>query len=413
MRTSNGDCPMNDEYKSTIPQDPQKGSSLETDKPPLTHFHSGQRLLDRYDIFGYKKGGFGIVYFVEDFKTGWEYAVKTFKPEYLNDISSIEQFKSEVDFWVNLDPHPHIVKAHFVEIIDDQPYLFLDYVKGGAQATLRDWLSQSKPFDLGQAIVFFYQLCLGMEFANQRGEIAHLDLKPENILIDQEGILKITDFGLANHVQIQQGQYSRLSSGTWPYASPERFLNQVEDTRSDIYSVGVILYEMLTGELPYPFQLSNDPITHLKQLEDFHKRDGMYGVGNKIYWSGVAGYDDEVLSTLLSGCLTHDPSDRFRDFTLLLDLLVQRFDLSPIANAEPSEVDLHKQAQAMEKIGNYSKALSLYNELLERNPENANFWLETARVLRKNGQVKSAQSFLQRARDIDPALEQAWDNPTS
>ncbi len=259
---------MDDGYQPTLPQSNQ--SNRNEPKYNRKGFADiGQKLLNRYEIFRIKQGGFGIVYLVTDLKTGQEYAVKTYKHEFAYLTVNIEQFLSEVNFWINLEPHPNIVKAHFVEVIDERPYLFLDYVDGGITTSLRDWIRQGQ-ITKDQAVDFAYQLCLAMEFANQKTEIVHGDLKPENILIDKEGTLKVTDFGLAHRVQISNGRYPRLGMGSWPYASPERLKGEVEDARSDIYSFGVLFYEMLTGKLPYPFPLLDSAEKLEKQFFNFH-----------------------------------------------------------------------------------------------------------------------------------------------
>ena len=360
----------------------------------------GQKLLDRYEIFGIREGGFGVVFFVTDEKTQRDYAVKTYKPEFAHLLPSIEQFHAEVNFWIALDPHPNIVKAHFVEIIQGQPYLFLDYIAGGV--SLRDRL-RSVTLEKEQAIEFAYQLCLAMDFANQNLEIVHGDLKPENILIDPNGILKVTDFGLAHRVQVSQGQYPRLSMGSWPYAAPERFRGEVEDSRSDIYSFGVILYELLTGKLPYPFALNQAPQDLFKQFSSFHWERGAHHLSHRMYYGALFDPSDGIIVKCLD-----DQAERYLNFAGLRRSFEHQFKLVPrpyITPVKPDEDDLHQRALSLHKIGHFGEALSLYNRLLQQHPNQAILWFDAAQTLLAVGQGETARSFLQRAIELDPALK--------
>jgi len=323
------------------------------------------------EIFRYRVVG-PPGYSVTDLKTNREYAVKTYKPEFANKHLSVEQFKAEAAFWLNLEPHPNIVRAYFVEVIQGQPYLFMEYVNGGSATSLRDWLRYG-PLGESQAIHFAYQLCLGMEFANRAGEIAHGDLKPENLLIDRHDVLKIADFGLAHRIEVKDGKYARAEASTWAYAPPERFANQPVDGRWDIFAFGVIFYEMLTGKLPYLFELSHDPHVQFKQLSDFHEREGMRELSKALYYDGIPGCDQD-LGVLLNSCL-HD-LDRTRDFKDVRQMMEWRFarDL-PVASAALSFTDLCRQANSYSKIGRYSQALSILNRLLVHYPEDGRLWL--------------------------------------
>lgn len=390
-----------DDYQPTLQQNDELGSHKNTEYRQ-EFWQLGQRLLDRYEIFGIRQGGFGIVYFVTDVETKQDYAVKTYKPEFAHSLQNIEQFQTEVRFWINLERHPNIVKAHFVEVIHERPYLFMDYVTGGAVTSLRDWLRRAK-LSNDQAFGFAYQLCLAMEFANQKAEIVHGDLKPENILIDGNGILKVTDFGLAHRLQISQGQYPRLNMGSWPYAAPERFKREVEDCRSDIYSFGIILYELLTGKLPYPFELSQSPKALFKQLSDFHAGRGAHHLSEQLYYGGLSDPSGGIIVKCID-----DQAERYLNFTGLRRSLEHRFKLAPSkydASMKPRGEDLHQRALALHKTGHFSEALSLYNSLLQQHPSEAILWFDAAQTLFAIGQADTARSFMKRACELDPIIE--------
>lgn len=417
---------MQDEYQPTSQSD-----ALSGEPPAWAEYRRGfpllgQKLLDRYEIFQVREGGFGVVFGVTDLKTNREYAAKTYKPEFAGKHLSVEQFKAEVAFWLNLEPHPNIVRAYFVEVIQDQPYLFMEYVNGGSATSLRDLLRYGSLGE-SQAIHFAYQLCLGMEFANREGEVAHGDLKPENLLIDRHDVLKITDFGLAHQIEVKDGKYARAAAVTWAYAPPEMFASQPVDSRWDIFAFGVIFYEMLTGKLPYPFELSHDPHVQFKQLSDFHEREGMREVTKALYYDGIPGCEESV-GVLLNSCLHHDP-ERMQGFKEVRQSMEQHLARylpvtsnpvspgfiqdAPVSSAALSFMDLRRQAYSLSKIGHYSQALSILNRLLVHYPEDGRLWLEAGINLLAVGNKSSAYQFMQRAMRLNPQLveEQPWLKP--
>lgn len=147
-------------------------------------------LAEHYQILFDKTGGTGVVIGVRERETGKKYAVKTLQSVYWSDLERIEQFKSEAQFWMNLQPHDHIVEAYEVKIYNHQPYLFVEYVEGDGLLSLHDWL-QGGALETEQAILFAYQLCVGMadarlkvalKSAGVQDEIVHLDLTPGNVL---------------------------------------------------------------------------------------------------------------------------------------------------------------------------------------------------------------------------------------
>ena len=389
-----------EKYQPTRRSEEIPSSPLSDSSPGLPAL--GSRLLNRYEIFGIRQGGLGVVYLVTDRQTGQQYAIKTYKPEFKHLAPGIEQFRSEVEFWINLEPHPNIVKAHFVEVVDGQPHLFMEYVDGGTRTSLRDWMRQG-PLSREQAAGFAYQLCLAMEFANRTTEIVHGDLKPENILIDSNGVLKVTDFSLAHRVQISQGSYPRLQMGSWPYASPERFKGEVEDARSDMYSFGILFYEMLTGQLPYPFPLLDQAEGMEAQLRHFHLGRGGHELCQEFYYGSRTDPTNEILLKCLD-----DQAERFINFSGLRKSLEKRFSIDPAqytSRLGSAGTDLHQRALALHRIGRFSEAMLLYNTLLQRHPYSAVLWFDAAQTLSAAGQHETAEAFLKRARELDSSVD--------
>ena len=156
----------------------------------------GDWIGDRFEIFDVHEGGMSLVYVVHDHlgKSGRTVvALKTLKDELLGHKIRRSRFATECRLWVQLGQHPNIVQAHAVEIIEGKPYVVLELVQGG---DLVRWIG-SRRLNLVQALRFGVQFCQGMEHATRQGLSCHRDIKPGNLLITEDGVLKITDFGLA------------------------------------------------------------------------------------------------------------------------------------------------------------------------------------------------------------------------
>ena len=397
-----------DEYQPTQKQD-LSGFSPEINEYQQGFGLLGKRLFDRYEIFEARQGGVGQVYFVTDLVNQQEYAVKTIRPEYLP-VFPVDQFVQEIDFWLQMEPDPHIVRAHFVEMADRVPYLFLERVYGGPQTSLRDRLRASGPMSEESSAALIYQLCQGMEFANQKGEIVHADLKPENILIDSKLVLKITDFGLAHRLRVIQGKYPKVQMGSWPYAPPERFKDEIENCQSDIYSVGILWYEMLTGRYPFSLSLDKDSQRQYQQLKEYHATGN--DLGTAIYYGGIPG-NFSAASEIISGCLMESASQRYRNFTTLRELLEDAYPRLKYENRDtgiPFSQNLYERAGSLMKIGQYSQALRLFNRLLQKQPRNARYWMDAGLCYLGVEHESQGISCIKTALSIEPGLESELDS---
>jgi serine/threonine protein kinase len=354
----------------------------------------GARVLDQYEIFEVNEGGFGYVLGLIDVRTEERIAAKIPK-QHDGRASSLEEFTKEVTIWVDLAPHNNIVTARSVREIHGVPALFMDFVDGPVFRTLRELLRMARP-SLETTIDYGYQICLGMEAANNNREVVHMDLKPENLMIEKGKTVKITDFGLAHRVRVTNGAYEKRYAGSWPYAAPERFADQPCDSRSDIYSLGVILYEMLTGTFPYPFELSDDPAEAYRQLRDFHASDGMDRVSNDLYNGGIPGVERQV-TDVVSTFVNPSRGERSRSFGQALSLM-QQLGAKPASGQALGLTVLERLARAegLQAVGEHSAALSILNRLLIEEPGNGALYLAAAKSLDATGDSKTAQSFRER-----------------
>jgi len=190
-------------------------------------------------------GGMGEVYLAEDTELNRKVALKFLPPHLCQDADCRARFKREAQAAAKLN-HPNIVTIHEVSEFNGLPYIAMEHLEG---QSLRELIAQ-KNFSLSRAIDIAIQLCEGLQEAHSRG-IVHRDIKPSNITCDGKGRCKILDFGLAAVKGDKKLTKSGSTLGTLHYMSPEQTRGEEVDRRSDIFSLGVLLYEMITGQLPF------------------------------------------------------------------------------------------------------------------------------------------------------------------
>lgn len=357
----------------------------------------GALICDRYEVFEVNEGGFAYVLGVEDAETGERLAVKVPKRKWPVETSqSKEEFAQEIAFWVNLEPHPNIVTAQFVQDIQGEPALFMEYVSNTYPRSMRELLNIGA-LSNEVATNFGYQICTAMEFANRKQEIVHLDLKPENLLLLNETTLKVTDFGLSHRVAVVDKVYTRRSAGSWPYSPPELFKQEPCDTRSDMFSLGVILYEMLIGSLPYPFPLDDDPQKAYHQLQAFHAKDGMDSICTDMYYNGVNGQKGRIFD-VVSTCLQPSRGERPRNFRVALDFFQELLGKTDsVTDVSLTQNERLARVAALQRVGEHSQALSILNQLLIEEPSNASYYFSAAKSFAALGQHGTASHFQEKA----------------
>jgi serine/threonine-protein kinase len=205
-------------------------------------FVPGTLLAQRFRIVGLVgKGGMGEVYRADDLKLGQTIALK-FLPEQLqNDAERLARFYNEVRVARQIT-HPNVCRVHDVDELDGLHFLSMEYVDGENLASL---LRRIGRLPRDKALEIARQLCAGLAAAHDR-DVLHRDLKPENVMIDGRGQVRITDFGLASVADAVQG--ADVRSGTPAYMAPEQLSGQAVTARSDLYALGLVLYEVFTGK---------------------------------------------------------------------------------------------------------------------------------------------------------------------
>ena len=208
----------------------------------------GKRLDGRYSIEGLVGvGGMANVYRGTDLKTGNQIAVKVLKEEFLDNEELVRRFKNESKA-ISILSHPNIVKVYDVSVTDKLQYIVMEYVDG---ITLKEYLKQrGGALTWKETVHFATQVLSALQHAHSKG-IIHRDVKPQNIMLLADGSIKMMDFGIARFSRAQSQTVSDKAIGSVHYISPEQAKGERTDARTDIYSVGVMLYEMLSGRLPF------------------------------------------------------------------------------------------------------------------------------------------------------------------
>jgi hypothetical protein len=218
-------------------------------------------LSQRYDILGEAgHGSMGNVYKARDRETGEVVALKLLKPEIASDQAMMERFKNELLFARKIT-HKNVCRVHEFNRVAGIAYTSMEFVEG---ESLRSVLNRFGGLPLRKALDLVAQICSGLKEAHAQG-IVHRDLKPENVMIDAQGNVKIMDFGIARSMETM----TRLTGsmvGTPAYMAPEQVAGKPVDYRTDVYSLGLILYEMFTGA--QAFRADNAVAVALKQMRE-------------------------------------------------------------------------------------------------------------------------------------------------
>src|SRR4051812_16647742 len=205
-------------------------------------------------------GGMADVYLVEDQQLGRRVALKLLYRRLAQDVQFVERFRREASSAAQLQ-HPNIVSIFDRGEWDGTYYIAMEYIEG---RTLKQIVRERGPAPPDAAVDIVLQILRAARFAHQRG-VVHRDIKPHNVLIDEEGRVKVADFGIARAGASDMTETGSVM-GTAQYLSPEQAQGKPVDARSDLYSIGIVLYEMLTGTVPFD---GESPVTvALKQVSE-------------------------------------------------------------------------------------------------------------------------------------------------
>jgi hypothetical protein len=347
----------------------------------------GDILLGRWSVAAIHRGGQAWVLVVDDAELGDRRAVKI-------PISGVLAGDAEIVTLLGLDPHPNVVTALDVVELGGRRGLVLEYVPRTLAGLLRrpgatsaspsaapTGTSPAAPASLGSPwliprVEVLQEICAGMSYLSEHGEFAHLDLKPSNVLIDATGRAKVADFGLAGQVRIRAGRFSAAAGGTWAYAAPEVIRQEPCDSRADIFSFGIMLYEVCTGRLPYPFPLESTPAAQRAQLLDYYASEGPKRRTEEMYYWGQfepaqvpVRPPTREISITISSCLQAHMGDRPRSFPYLAGLLAQDLGIAEAVGGPAPLLESDRQrralalSQALVRLGRFDEAVRRLNRL--------------------------------------------------
>ena len=241
-------------------------------------------------------GGMGVVYKAKD-KTRNEWVALKFLPQlYTEDELAVSKLVKEANIAMKLS-HDNIARIHNFEEAGGYKFIVMEYIEG---KTLRQGLAEAIKegkghLPIGDIINYTQQICQGLDYAHRK-DIIHRDINPSNIMLAHDGIIKITDFGIARILKdTSSGISDETTTGTPPYMSPEQLAGKRIDQKGDIYSLGATLYELLSGEPPFPSEGIEYKILHLKPQELTNKRPDI----------------PEHINKAILKCLEKEPSKRF------------------------------------------------------------------------------------------------------
>jgi serine/threonine protein kinase len=367
-------------------------------------WHVGDLIDNRFKIDRILLGSMGVVYVCVEEETNVPCAIKTFQDKYLLDEKSRNLFVREADAWISFENHINIVKAKGVEILYGKPYILLEYVNGGS---LRDKLKGGR-LTVSQALYFGIQFCDGMICANRlelgggKKGIVHRDIKPDNIMLTKDNVLKISDFGLVKALD----EAVEGIAGTPAYMSSEQFSAGISfttqkpvDCRSDIYSFGVVLYEMLAGQRPFDglgvkecaFQHMYQSPPRLRQINSIVPRE---------------------LEKIVLKCLEKKPEDRFQSFEDLRHIYfeISGERVSVYIVAQPEAWELSNQGLSLVELGRIDEGIAVLKQTILQYPNDSWAHLNLGHAYIKKEWTDRAIAELRRTLELDPKNVKAYLN---
>jgi protein kinase-like protein len=363
--------------------------------------------LGKYEILSeLGHGAMGIVYRARDPIINRLVAIKTITASLAADPNLRERFYREAQSAGNLQ-HPNIVIIHDLGEQDQVPYIAMELIDG---ESLEDLVARKPPIPLSLKLVYATQACRAFNYAHKRG-IVHRDIKPANVMLTKEGVIKVVDFGIARVVETSKTKTGVLI-GTFAYMAPEQYDGDHADERSDIWSFGVLFYELLSYQRPF---VGETPAKLMRSITDHHP---------KPLTEVLADCPPEI-ADIVSKCLQKSPENRCQSMEELL------LDLEPVSKRlqQRAVSELTEQCRRHVEKNEYSDARELLRHALQIDPDNqavrsmfesvsaelkrilvrpkALQFVEKGRALLEQGRAQDAKVAAENALHLDSSFEPA------
>ena len=393
----------------------------------MSRYQINERIKNRYLVYRVLQGGLGEVYLCYDMESECHpIALKTFQSDPFDKEKTRRLYLSlhkESVVWNIIGEHPNIVRCFYTDLVDNRIFLFLELIENNISdgSSLRDLL-QTEQINPENALTIILDICRGLDYAGQQQPgIVHRDLKPENVLIDENGVAKITDFGLAktfgetdfspfrkteNPAKFQSflttasDSKSNCIAGTPLYMSPEQWRGLSLDSRSDIYAIGCILYEILAGGFAYDGDLS--------ELENLHTFGAVPQLPNN-------GDFNSKINIVLRKCLAKDVNERFQTVSQLFKALVKIYQNQfgkkprlPEFKYSTGKKDYTNMGVTLSRAGLHEQALKYHNLAIEADSLDPRFYVNRGITLESLGEQKSALADFNKAVILSPLYARAY-----
>ncbi|HEY5536788.1 MAG TPA: peptidylprolyl isomerase [Ignavibacteria bacterium] len=320
--------------------------------------------LDKYRFLRkIGEGGMGSVYLAIDIKLDRKVAIKELNLGFYNNNNFIERFYHEAKIQAKLS-HPNLVSIYSFEEIGNRLYIIMEYVEG---ITLDILIKENKRISEKYSFDLLKQILIGLDYAH-KNNVIHRDIKPNNIIINKEGIVKIMDFGISKNIGDNSMTSTGATIGTLYYMSPEQILRPRSiDQRTDLYSLGISFYQMLTGELPFNVDTDSDYI-----IKDSILKSSIPNPQN------INGEISESAVIIINKLTQKNPDNRYQNCKECLNDIISHYNKN-IFTSENKNLEENKS--------NYQKnqqtAISSYNQETPKSNSKSNILIDEKKIINK------------------------------
>ncbi|MBI2949049.1 MAG: tetratricopeptide repeat protein [Verrucomicrobia bacterium] len=366
---------------------------------------------------GHGRSGMGVVYLVEGRSSEMPFVLKTFQSKRANP-SSLARFKAEAETWINIGKHPNIVQCHWVREFSDQLFVAAEFIwpDDAGRNTLTQHLA-SGGLTLRQQLNWIAHFCFGMKHAMAHGMGAHRDIKPDNLMVDNQGRLKVTDFGLAKGLSLAEHNDTFQASdgadesltvagtafGTPPFMSPEQFADSsAVDHRADIYGLGVVIYLMISG--------GKMPIVVAKRSDDYF---GQWALAHRQ--QRIVRLDSPLMD-FAAKCLEKDANRRFQSYDEIFEAVGQACRKHGFAiphDEQDARAEFERQwgiAMSLNNLGRAEEAITKLQQMAVRWQDSSEVHTEMGAAYSKLWKLQEALQATEKSLALYKYSTAAWNN---